>query len=79
MTATAVIMKFSSAIEGSLQDGSFVKLALGDYRGTEDQLKNIHVRKIQIKREEKLSFTYRYKTRDIVKNQSLVEGVAHIR
>ena len=72
-------MKFSSAIEGSLQDGSFVKLALGDYRGTEDQLKNIHVRKIQIKREEKLSFTYRYKTRDIVKNQSLVEGVAHIR
>ena len=79
MTATAVIMKFSSAIEASLQDGSFVKLALGDYRGTEDQLKNIHVRKIQIKREEKLSFTYRYKTRDIVKNQSLVEGVAHIR
>ena len=79
MTATAVIMKFSSAIEGSLQDGSFVKLALGDYRGTEDQLKNIHVRKIQIKREEKLSFTYRYKTRDIVKNWGLVEGVANIR
>ena len=58
MTATAVITKFSSAIEGSLEEGSFVKLALGDYRGTENQLKNIHIRKIQIKREEKLSFTY---------------------
>ncbi len=79
MTATAVITKFSSAIEGSLEEGSFVKLALGDYRGTENQLKNIHIRKIQIKREEKLSFTYHYKTRDIVKNHGLGEGVARVR
>lgn len=31
-------------------------------------MKTIHIRRITVKRQEKLSFTYRYKTRDIVKN-----------
>lgn len=79
MTATSKIANFLSALEESLRDGGFVKLALGAYKGPEDQLKQIHVRRIQIKREEKLSFTYRYKTRDIVKNHGLPEGVDMLR
>jgi hypothetical protein len=79
MAPTQQQAKFLSALEDSLRDGGFVKLSLGDYQGPEDSLKTLHVRKIQIKREEKLSFTYRYKTRDIVKNHDLAEGVARIR
>jgi SAM-dependent methyltransferase len=55
-----------------------VKLSLGNYKGAEPFLKNIYVRKILIKQVEKLSFTYHYKTRDIVKNHDIEEGVALI-
>lgn len=79
MNASTRIPPFLSALETSLEDGSFVKVSLGNYQGAEDQLRNIQVRKIQIKRADKLSFTYRYKTRDIVKNFDPAEGVARIR
>lgn len=70
---------FLSALESSLGDQDFVKLSLGHYRGAEPDLKNITVKKIIIKRDEKLSFTYRYKTRDIVKNYAPGDGLARIR
>ena len=79
MTPASRIDEFQSAIAASLRDATFVKLTLGAYKGPEEQLKNILVRRIQIKREEKLSFTYRYKTRDIVKNYSHAEGLERIR
>ena len=64
------------AFRQSLISGTFVKLSLGHYNGTEENLKNIYIKKILIKREEKLSFTYRYKTKDEVKNYTLDEGKA---
>lgn len=70
--------EFLSALQESLKDGSFVKLTLGQYKGAEDSLKNIYVRKILIKQAEKLGFTYRYQTRDITKNFDLDEGVSKI-
>ena len=79
MTPSTQQAKFLSALEGSLEDGGFVKLTLGAYKGPEDQLKNIYVRQVRIKREAKLSFTYRYQTRDIVKNHAFAEGVARVR
>ncbi|MBB6003653.1 SAM-dependent methyltransferase [Arcicella rosea] len=66
---------FIKAFSESLQDNSFVKISLGNYKGTEEQLKNIYIKRVLIKKDEKLSFTYRYKTRDIVKNFSLSEGI----
>lgn len=78
MTSNPKIPNFISTLEASLHDGSFVKLSLGNYKGPEDQLKNVYVRRIQIKREKKLSFTYRYKTRDIVKNHDFTEGITLI-
>lgn len=66
---------FIKTFSESLQDNSFVKISLGNYKGTEEQLKNIYIKRVLIKKEEKLSFTYRYKTRDIVKNFSLSEGI----
>jgi len=72
------ITGFIEACATSLSDLTFVKLSLGNYKGTEENLKNIYVKRILIKNEEKLSFTYRYKTRDIVKNYSISEGISKV-
>jgi SAM-dependent methyltransferase len=63
-------------LSASLADQTFVKLSLGNYRGSEEHLKQLIAKRILIKREEKLSLTYRYKTRDVVKNYSLPEAQA---
>ena len=63
---------FFSALQGSLLENSFVKLTLAQYKGAEE-LKTVDIRKIIIKRQEMLSFTYHYKTRDIVKNHTFAE------
>lgn len=68
--------EFITAFEQSISNNSFIKLSLGNYHGSEEHLKNIYVKRILIKKEEKFSFTYRYKTRDIVKNYSFAETKA---
>ena len=64
-----------SSILKSLLNNTFVKLSLGNYKGDEQGLKNIRVKRTHIKRKDKLSFTYRFKTRDIVKNYGFEEGI----
>jgi len=70
--------EFILSLKTSLADNTFVKLSLGNYKGKEENLKNIYTKRIAIKGEEKLSFTYRYKTRDIVKNHPIEEGIQKI-
>ena len=72
------IEQYIQAIQESISDNSFLKISLGNYKGLEVNLKNIYVKRILIKQEEKLSFTYRYKTRDIVKNFGVGEGITLI-
>lgn len=74
---TQEIQDFSAAVEKSLSDNRFVKVSLGHYKGREE-LKNIYIKKAMIKKEEKLSFTYHYKTKDITKNYALAEGAKNI-
>jgi tRNA A58 N-methylase Trm61 len=78
MQLSEKINEFLPALQSSLNDDTFVKLSLGNYKGKEENLKNIYVKRIAIKGEEKLSFTYRYKTRDIVKNYSFEEGIQKV-
>ena len=73
--ATSSIEQFKAGINDALADGSFIKISLGNYKGADTDLKNIYVRVVTIKREEMLSFTYRYKTRDVVKNYTILEGL----
>jgi hypothetical protein len=68
-------MEFISSLFESILNNSFKKLSLGNYKGSEEGLRNIYVKRILIKRIENLSFTYRYKTRDIVKNYLVEEGI----
>lgn len=70
--------EFTLSVQTCLNDNTFVKLSLGNYKGNEENLKNVYAKRILIKNEEKLSFTYRYKTRDIVKNYQLLEGITRI-
>jgi len=79
MNISEKLDQFIESSEKSLSDHTFVKLSLGNYKGSEENLKNIYAKRILIKNEEKLSFTYRYKTRDIVKNYSPREGIDKIR
>ena len=67
--------QFITSITESILQRTFIKISLGNYKGSEEGLKNIYVKRILIKRTENLSFTYRYKTRDIVKNFTIDEGM----
>ena len=67
-----------NAISESITKNTFVKISLGHYKGDEAGLKNIYIKRVMIKHEEKLSFTYRYQTRDIVKNYSTEETISHL-
>lgn len=70
------IQQYIQAFQESISNNSFIKISLGNYKGSEHDLKNIYIKRILIKKEEKLSLTYRYKTRDIVKNYTVSEGIA---
>jgi SAM-dependent methyltransferase len=78
MQLSEKINEFKLSLQSSLNDNTFVKLSLGNYKGKEENLKNIYIKRIAIKSEEKLSFTYRFKTRDIVKNYSFEEGIQKV-
>lgn len=69
------LQQFKSQLSASIIANTFVKISMGNYQGNEKELKNIYVRKVKIKRVDMLSFTYRYKTRDIIKNFPIEEGV----
>lgn len=67
--------QIQTALITSVSDGSFVKLMLNSYRGQEEGLQKVLIRRIVIKKRDQLSFTFRYKTRDIVKNFDFNEAV----
>lgn len=69
---------FIRILQTALTDGTYVKLSLKGYTGKEADLKSIDVARIMVKREEKLSFTYHYKTKDIVKNHAPDAGIKMI-
>ena len=70
------IEQYIQSVQESISHNSFIKISLGNYKGSEQDLKNIYIKRVLIKKEEKLSFTYRYKTRDVVKNYALSEGIS---
>jgi hypothetical protein len=70
--------KFIAELQESLQNSTFVKLTLANYKGAEEHLQRISVRRIETKKGEKLAFQCRYSTRDIVKNFDVNEAVERI-
>ena len=60
-----------NAINQSIERDDFVKITLSKPLSKRNELTNVYIRLIKIKEELHLSFTYRYKTNDQVKNYSL--------
>lgn len=67
--------RFIELLRKSIDDNSFVKITFGKYRGDDKEFQNIFVTKIIVKEEERISFKFRYKTKDIVKNFHTEAGV----
>ena len=63
------------SLQASLADNSFVQLSLGDYKGSDKELKKVYVKRVLIKKQDRLSFVYRYKTKDITKNYGFAEAI----
>lgn len=73
------VEKFLAALDASLSGGTFIKLTLGNYNGTEFQLQRILGRRITTTNGDRLSLIYRFKTRDITKNIPINEASDTIR
>ena len=71
--------QFDLILASSIENQEFIRLTLGKYRGGEDGLSKIIARIVQFKSIIKLSLTYCYKTKEIVKNYSIEEGINLIR
>lgn len=71
---------FVDAFEKAAQSGNFIKCSLSrPGTGAEPELKNIYLRPVVIKKQPKIGCTFRYKTRDVVKNFEIVEAVESLR
>jgi SAM-dependent methyltransferase len=73
------VEKFISEFSKSLADATFVKLTLGNYKGSDEHLQKILVRLVETKKGIRLFFLYRYDTRDTAKNFDFSEGVNILR
>ncbi len=75
----SAIEDFLDATKSAFVDGTMVGLKLAAYHGDEPDLKSIDVKKIVVKRDDRLSFTLHYKTRDIIKNFIQAEAMGFLR
>ncbi len=70
--------QFITALKSSLAQQEFVRLTLSGYRGEETGLNSLVVQLVQLKAGLKLAFTYRYQTKEIVKNLSIDDAINQI-
>ena len=70
--------RFLASLENAVTSGAFVKLTLGKSRSSDPTLKNLFVRRVELKSGPHLSFLWRHATRDITKNHPIPEGLANI-
>lgn len=65
---TTPLETFNTALRKSLNKATFIKLTLSKCAPKSADLTHIYIRRIDLKGQVYLSFTYRYTTKDIVKN-----------
>ena len=68
-----------SATRTAFTSGALLRLKLAGYHGSEPELKSVEIKKIAVKGGDRFSFTYHYKTRDIIKNFIEPEALALLR
>lgn len=75
---TENIEKFVAAFAAALDEKTFVKMTLGNYRGTDAHLQKLLIRLVETKKGTRLFFLYRQDTRDTAKNFDYAEGVSKV-
>ena len=73
------IDKFIAELQKSLSAGTFVKLTLGNYKGSEAQPQKIFVRPVETRKGVRLLFQSRHESRDVVKNFDFAEAARSVR
>jgi SAM-dependent methyltransferase len=68
---------FVDKLTQHVHNQTFIKITLAKPK-TDTELKNLYGRIVEIKKQPRLSLTFRYKTRDEVKNYDFTEGVAFL-
>ncbi|HRG87961.1 MAG TPA: SAM-dependent methyltransferase [Chitinophagales bacterium] len=58
----------------TVMQGQFIKLTLSDKRNKEAELKNVFVKPVVLKQGRRLTFVYRYPTKDVTKNYDANEA-----
>ncbi|MBE9029806.1 SAM-dependent methyltransferase [filamentous cyanobacterium LEGE 11480] len=71
-------VQFVDSLRSSLENHEFVRLTLTGYRGEEQQLNSLRLQLVRLKAGLRLAFTYRYKTKEIVKNLEMTAGINQV-
>ncbi len=71
---TENIEKFLTEFAARITSGTFVKLTLGNYKGSDLHLQKINIRLIKTNKGIRLFFLYRHDSRDIAKNYTIPNG-----
>ncbi len=69
------IERFVNELRHALARETFVKLTLGNYKGIDEHLQKILIRRVNTKKGERLYFLYRSDTRDTAKNFDIDAGI----
>jgi protein-L-isoaspartate O-methyltransferase len=69
---------FFENLSVSLEGGKFIKLTLSKKQIKSSELKNVFIKAVALNKGMKLSFVYRYPTKDITKNYEFEEGISLI-
>src|SRR5512139_2656748 len=70
------IDQFFGFLDNAITSNTLARLLLTKPTGAEPELERIEVRPLTLRGTESLSFVYHYKTRDVTKNYSSLEGTA---
>jgi SAM-dependent methyltransferase len=70
--------RFLQLLQQSAREGTLVKLTLGRPGAGAEDLKNLFVRPVELKKGPQLCFVWRHQTRDITKNLSVEEGLEEL-
>ena len=78
METNSEIKTFLNKFKDAFLKHNIVKLILSKVYKAEKDLKNIYIVPVNIKNKNKLSFTYRYKTKDQVKNYDIEQALEYL-
>lgn len=73
-----MVQQFVEKVRHSLEEGSLVKMTISKPRTKNDELRNVYVKPVLLKKGSRYAFIYRYERRDEVKNYEREQFLAEL-